>query len=75
MDARGFRCPLPVLKAKSALRTLPPGSELEVLTTDVGARADFEVLCSLSGHELVECAVGEDQSRFVIRTAREAARE
>lgn len=54
LDATGLLCPLPVLKARRALKPLPPGAILEVLATDPGAVKDFEHFCKTTGCELVE---------------------
>jgi tRNA 2-thiouridine synthesizing protein A len=53
LDARGLRCPLPVLKARKALKDLAPGEILQVLATDPGAVKDFEAFCRTTGHRLV----------------------
>ena len=49
LDVQGLLCPLPVLKAKKILRTLDPGDQLEVMTTDPGAVADFQCLAEEDG--------------------------
>ena len=41
VDARGERCPMPLLLAKRALRDIPVGGALEVLSTDAGSERDF----------------------------------
>ncbi len=56
LDAQGLNCPLPILKAKKALKTVPEGGTLEVLATDPGSVADFQAFCRTTGHELVERA-------------------
>ena len=56
LDATGLLCPLPVLKAKRALRPVPPGGVLEVLATDPGAVKDFEHFCQATGCELLEAS-------------------
>ena len=53
LDTQGLLCPLPVLKAKKALRFLKSGDLLEVTTTDPGAIADFKCLCEEDGLELL----------------------
>ena len=53
LDATGLLCPLPVLKARRALKPLPAGAVLEVLATDPGARQDFAHFCSTTGCELL----------------------
>jgi tRNA 2-thiouridine synthesizing protein A len=54
LDATGLLCPLPVLKARRALRDVKPGGILEVLATDPGAVKDFEHFCQTTGCELIE---------------------
>jgi len=54
LDASGLLCPLPVLKARRALKPLAPGAVLEVLATDPGAVQDFVHFCKTTGCELLE---------------------
>jgi len=54
LDAKGLNCPLPILKAKKALKTMGSGTVLEVLSTDPGSVADFAAFCRTTGNELVE---------------------
>jgi tRNA 2-thiouridine synthesizing protein A len=54
LDTTGLLCPLPVLKARRALKPLAPGAVLEVLATDPGAVKDFEHFCRTTGSELLE---------------------
>ncbi|MDH3531565.1 MAG: sulfurtransferase TusA family protein, partial [Gammaproteobacteria bacterium] len=42
LDAKGLNCPLPILKARKALKEVPTGGTLEILATDPGAVADFQ---------------------------------
>ena len=54
LDAKGLNCPLPILKAKKALKPLASGQTLEVQSTDPGSVADFAAFCRTTGNELVE---------------------
>jgi tRNA 2-thiouridine synthesizing protein A len=56
LDATGLLCPLPVLKARRALKPLAPGAVLEVLATDPGAIKDFEHFCQTTGCQLLEAS-------------------
>jgi tRNA 2-thiouridine synthesizing protein A len=56
LDATGLLCPLPVLKARRALKPLAPGAVLEILATDPGATKDFEHFCQTTGCELLEAS-------------------
>lgn len=53
VDARGLRCPLPVIRLAAAAKDLPAGTELTVLSTDPAARHDVPAWCRMRGHEHV----------------------
>lgn len=53
VDARGLRCPLPVIRVARAARDLPGGAVVELWATDPAARADVPAWCRLRGHELL----------------------
>jgi tRNA 2-thiouridine synthesizing protein A len=67
LDAKGLLCPLPVLKARKALKALAEGDTLEVLATDPGAVKDFVAFCRTTGHELAESTEESGTFRFLIR--------
>lgn len=54
LDAKGLKCPLPVLRAKKAMREVPVGATLRVLATDPGAIEDFKSFCQTTGNVLVD---------------------
>ncbi|MEM9784393.1 MAG: sulfurtransferase TusA family protein [Pseudomonadota bacterium] len=53
LDARGLLCPLPVLKTRKRLLSLPVGGVLEVTATDPAARVDVPHFCGEQGHALL----------------------
>jgi len=67
LDVKGLNCPLPILKAKKALKDVPPGGTLQVLATDPGSVKDFEAFCRTTGNELVESTTEGNTFVFVIR--------
>jgi tRNA 2-thiouridine synthesizing protein A len=68
LDATGLLCPLPVLKARRALRSVPAGGILEVLATDPGATKDFEHFCQTTGCTLVAASEAPDGVlRFLLK--------
>jgi tRNA 2-thiouridine synthesizing protein A len=67
LDTRGLKCPLPVLRARKAMRGVAPGAVLRVLATDPGTVRDFQAFCTATGHELVEHVEAEGEFRFRIR--------
>ena len=53
VDARGLRCPLPVIRLARAAKDLPAGAVVELWATDPAARADVPAWCRMRGHALV----------------------
>ncbi len=53
LDTTGLKCPLPVLKAKKAMRALDAGQVLRVLATDPDSPQDFQHFCATTGDELL----------------------
>ena len=54
LDVSDFNCPMPLLKAKQALRHMENGRVLKVVATDAGSVRDFSVFIEHSGHEMLE---------------------
>ncbi|RPH99745.1 MAG: sulfurtransferase TusA family protein [Lysobacterales bacterium] len=67
LDAKGLNCPLPILKAKKALKEVPAGGTLEILATDPGAVADFQAFARSTGNELLEHSEEGGVYRFLLR--------
>ena len=59
VDARGLRCPLPLVKTKLAMETLAPGEALRVLATDPEAPIDLAAWSEDAGHTFRELGPGE----------------
>jgi tRNA 2-thiouridine synthesizing protein A len=69
LDLKGLNCPLPVMKTKKALASVPVGQTLEVLATDPGAVEDFKAFCETTGNRLLESTQNGDTFRFLIKRA------
>jgi tRNA 2-thiouridine synthesizing protein A len=50
IDARGLKCPLPVLKAEKRLAALPAGAVLVLLANDPMAKVDVPLFCRRQGY-------------------------
>lgn len=50
IDARGLRCPAPVIRLARRARSLPAGSVLQVLADDPAAQFDIPAWCRMKGH-------------------------
>ena len=62
LDARGLRCPLPVIRLAATARDAPVGTRITVLTSDPAARHDIPAWCRMRGHELCEMTEVPDSS-------------
>jgi len=62
VDARGLRCPLPVIRLAEAARDAPAGTVITVLATDPAARHDVPAWCRMRDHELREMTEVSDPS-------------
>jgi tRNA 2-thiouridine synthesizing protein A len=67
LDVKGLNCPLPILRAKKALKDVPAGGTLQVLATDPGAVKDFEAFCRTTGNELLESKSEGNVFSFTIK--------
>ena len=72
LDVRGLQCPLPVLKARKKMLSMPPGATLIVETTDPASVIDFPHYCNESGHELVGQTVADEVYIFTLKVKQES---
>jgi tRNA 2-thiouridine synthesizing protein A len=66
LDTKGLKCPLPVLKARKALKEVPAGGTLRVLATDPGAAKDFQHFCQTTGCRLISSSEAGGVLEFLI---------
>jgi tRNA 2-thiouridine synthesizing protein A len=69
VDARGLRCPLPLLRARRALAGLAPADTLVVLATDREAPIDLAALAADVGRGFSSSREG-DEWRLVLSAER-----
>jgi len=69
VDARGLKCPLPVLKMEKRLAALPAGAALTVLATDPIAKIDIPLHCTQNGHACTASTDADGTLRFEITKA------
>lgn len=69
LDAKGLNCPLPILRTKKALASMPSGEILKVLATDPGSVKDLEAFCKQNGDSLELSSHVNGQFEFYIKKA------
>ncbi len=67
VDARGLRCPLPVIRLAQAAADLPSGTELVVRSTDPAAAHDVPAWARMRGHEVIGSERTDDELRVRVR--------
>jgi TusA-related sulfurtransferase len=62
VDARGLKCPMPIVRAKKEIDAIPVGEILRVVATDPGSVLDFQGWVKTSTkYELVKQEEGRDE--------------
>ena len=68
LDARGRRCPLPILDLARAIGTVEIGATIIVEADDPAARPDIVAWCRMRGHEFVgERPAADGTPGYVVR--------
>ena len=67
LDAIGLLCPLPVLKARKRLKSLPEGAVLQLLADDPAAVVDVPHFCREGGHGYLGQSDANGHQVYLIR--------
>jgi TusA-related sulfurtransferase len=71
VDTRGMLCPMPIVLANRAMKTLQVGDVLKILATDKGALKDFPAWADDTGNELLSSGEENGALMFLIRKGEE----
>lgn len=67
VDAKGKKCPMPVLLTSRGIKNLQPGQIMLVEATDGGSKSDIPSWAKDTGNELLEMTTENGVHRYVIR--------
>lgn len=70
IDARGLRCPLPVIRLAARAADAADGLCLVVLATDPAARHDVPAWTRMRGHEMVSTTEDDGVWSLTVRVRR-----
>ena len=56
IDARGMKCPRPIVELAKARRQAAGGSQIEIVADDLAFESDVKAWCETTGSKLVELA-------------------
>lgn len=68
VDARGARCPRPVLDLARRIAAEPDGTEIVLLATDPAAETDVAAFCRMRGHAVVGVERHPDHTAYRVVT-------
>ena len=72
LDARGLRCPEPVMLLHRAMAGLAVGQRLRVVATDPSTERDIPRFCRFLGHELLERRCEREHYVYLLRKGSDA---
>ena len=67
IDAKGKKCPMPVLLTSKGIKQLESGQIMLVEATDGGSRSDIPSWAKDTGNELIESSSDDGVYRYLIR--------
>ena len=67
VDAKGKKCPMPVLMTSKGIKQIEPGQIMLVEASDGGSRSDIPSWAKDTGKELLECPAVDGVYRYYIR--------
>lgn len=69
LDAKGLKCPMPIVEVAKKVKTMQPGDELEVIGDDPVFKIDIEAWCSKMGHEILATKVEGETTTISLKVA------
>ena len=75
VDARGKRCPIPVIDLARHAAEHPPARRVLVLATDPAAAHDIPAWCRMRGHRFVEERPSGDHTVYVVELIEQDERQ
>ena len=67
LDAKGLKCPMPVVTTSTVIKSISVGGVLEVLATDPGSMADITAWTKSTGTERIKAEKDEGVFNFYLR--------
>ena len=67
VDTSGYNCPVPIVEANRAIKSLQPGEVMELISTDIGSHMDISAWCERTGHQLLKMEEQGKTFRYFVR--------
>lgn len=70
LDAKGLKCPMPVIKLQQLVRNLSDGDLVEMQCTDPAAEKDIQSWCKVNKHQFLGIKTESDHLLITVRISR-----
>lgn len=67
LDTSGKCCPMPMVEANRAIKSLSVGDVLEIVATDIATRTDIPSWCNRLGYSLLSQTEQDAVLRYYVR--------
>jgi tRNA 2-thiouridine synthesizing protein A len=67
VDAKGLRCPEPLMVVRNRMMDMTRGQVIKVIATDPSTSWDFPKFCKFLNHEMLRTEEDEKEYRYWIR--------
>lgn len=67
VDAKGLRCPEPLMVVRNKLMDMTSGQVIKVVATDPSTSWDFPNFCKFLSHELIHSESDDEEYRYWIK--------
>ena len=66
IDAKGLKCPEPIMMLHKAIRESRHGDKIEIFATDRSTERDIEKFCEFLGHKLLKKEIEKDSFYYLV---------
>ena len=66
IDAKGLKCPEPIMMLHKAIRESKHGDKIEIFATDPSTERDIDKFCEFLGHKLLKKEIEKDSFYYLV---------
>jgi tRNA 2-thiouridine synthesizing protein A len=70
LNAKGLKCPMPVIKLQQLVRQLPCGDQVSIECTDPAAEKDIKSWCKINRHQFISAESELGAVRIIVQVNR-----
>tara|TARA_Y100001970_G_scaffold180935_1_gene220272 strand:- start:796 stop:1038 length:243 start_codon:yes stop_codon:yes gene_type:complete len=66
INAKGLKCPEPIMMLHKAIRESQHGDKIEIFATDPTTERDIDKFCEFLGHKLIKKQIKKDNFYYLV---------